>query len=74
MVKNMLVVIALLAVGIALLSVGIWARPDGKFPNVHVGKNPAMRKRGIGCVEAQDAQARAGNRMAISERSSNKQN
>lgn len=68
MVKTLLMAVAFLLAGVALLSVGIWARKDGKFPNIHVGKNPAMRKRGIGCVEAQDAQAQKPSPLAVKER------
>ncbi|MCQ2126950.1 MAG: hypothetical protein MJZ06_05920 [Bacteroidaceae bacterium] len=68
MLKTLLLAIVFLLTGVALLSVGIWIRKGGKFPNIHVGKNPAMRKRGIGCVETQDAQARMENPMAVRER------
>lgn len=68
MIGTMLMAIGFLLAGVALLSVGIWAKKDGKFPNVHVGRNPAMRKRGIGCVEAQDAQAQRKNPLAVSEK------
>ncbi|MCQ2111583.1 MAG: hypothetical protein MJY79_08835 [Bacteroidaceae bacterium] len=67
MLITLLYSVAILLAGVALLSVGIMIK--GKFPNIHVGKNPAMRKRGIGCVEEQDAQARMGNHMAVDERS-----
>lgn len=69
MLKTILIAIVFLLIGVALLSVGIWAKPNGKFPNIHVGRNPAMRKRGIGCVEAQDAQAQRPSRLAVSEKS-----
>ena len=71
MVRTLLMAIAFLLVGVALLSVSIWARKDGKFPNIHVEKNPAMRKHGIGCVEAQDAQAQKTNPLAVSEKTTN---
>jgi len=69
MLKTFLLAVLFLLAGVALLSVGIWIRKGGKFPNIHVGKNPAMRKRGIGCVETQDAQARKANPMAVKEKS-----
>ncbi len=71
MLKTLLIAVAFLLAGVALLSVSIWIKPNGKFPNIHVGKNPAMRKRGIGCVEAQDAQTQRHNPMAVSERGEN---
>lgn len=66
--KLLLIVVVMLLVGVALLSVSIWIKPNGKFPNIHVGSNPAMRKRKIGCVEAQDKAARRENRLAVKER------
>jgi len=69
MLSTLLYTIAILLAGVALLSVGIMIK--GKFPNIHVGKNPAMRKRGIGCVEEQDKQARMGNHLAVDEKSKN---
>jgi hypothetical protein len=54
-----------------LLSVSILLKKNGRFPNIHVGKNPAMRKRGIGCVESQDAQAQKSSPLAVNERSNN---
>ncbi|MBO4500057.1 MAG: hypothetical protein J5732_07375 [Bacteroidaceae bacterium] len=71
MVKTLLIVVGMLLLGVALLSVGIWARQNGKFPDIHVGHNPVMRKRGIGCVEAQDAEARRPNPLAVDERINN---
>ena len=71
MMKTVLVAIAFLLAGTALLSVSIWIKPGGKFPNIHVGKNPAMRKRGIGCVEEQDAEAQYRSRVAVNERDNN---
>ena len=67
--KTFLTVALLLLVAVALLSVSILLKKNGRFPNIHVGKNPAMRKRGIGCVESQDAQAQKSNPLAVSEKS-----
>ena len=44
---------------------------NGKFPNIHVGRNPAMRKRHIGCVEEQDREAQKVNPMAVNEKVNN---
>lgn len=67
--KSFLIVSLFLLAAVALLSVGILLKKNGRFPNIHVGKNPAMRKRNIGCVESQDAQAQKDNPMAVSEKS-----
>ena len=69
--KTFLTVALLLLAAVALLSVSILLKKNGRFPNIHVGKNPAMRKRGIGCVESQDAQAQKSNPLAVNERSNN---
>ena len=69
--KTFLTVVLLLLAAVTLLSVSILLKKNGRFPNIHVGKNPAMRKRGIGCVESQDAQAQKSNPLAVNERSNN---
>ena len=51
-----------------LLSVSILLKKNGKFPNIHVGRNPAMRKRNIGCVEEQDKEAQKINPLAVNEK------
>lgn len=63
-----LIAVIFLMAAVALMSVGIWIRKNGRFPNIHVGKNPAMRKHGVGCVEEQDKQAQyIKNPMAVQE-------
>ncbi|MCQ2065948.1 MAG: hypothetical protein MJY66_08860 [Bacteroidaceae bacterium] len=69
--KTLGIVTLMLLAAVALLSVSIWAKKGGRFPNIHVGKNPAMRKRGIGCVEEQDRQAQHKSRLAVNEKSNN---
>lgn len=39
-----------------------------KFPNIHVSGNKEMRRRGIGCVQSQDREARKENPHRIPER------
>ncbi|MBO4560595.1 MAG: hypothetical protein J5705_01345 [Bacteroidaceae bacterium] len=67
--KTYLIVVILLLGAVALLSVSILLKKNGKFPNIHVGSNPAMRKHKIGCVESQDKQAQKSNPLAVSEKS-----
>ena len=69
--KTFLTVVLFLLAAVALLSVSILLRKNGKFPNIHVGSNPAMRKRGIGCVESQDKQAQKSNPLAVNEKANN---
>lgn len=49
-------VIVLLAV--LLLGIRVFFTKRGKFPNIHIGQNKSMRKKGIGCVTSQDKEAR----------------
>ena len=51
------------------MSVSILLKKNGKFPNIHVGSNPAMRKHKIGCVESQDKQAQIISPLAVNEKS-----
>lgn len=69
--KTFLTVALILLAAVALLSANILLKKNGKFPNIHVGSNPAMRKRGIGCVESQDKQAQKSNPMAVKEKANN---
>ena len=66
--KTFLTVTLFLLAAVALLSVSILLKKNGKFPNIHVGSNPAMRKRKIGCVESQDRQAQKTSPLAVNER------
>ena len=66
--KTFFTVIVFLLAAVVLLSVSILLKKNGKFPNIHVGSNPAMRKHKIGCVESQDKQAQKSNPMAVKER------
>ena len=69
--KTFLTVTLLLLAAVALLSVNILIKKNGRFPIIHVGSNPAMRKRGIGCVESQDKQAQKANPLAVNEKGNN---
>jgi hypothetical protein len=68
MLKTFLTVVLLLLGAMLLLSVSILLKKNGKFPNIHVGRNPAMRKRNIGCVEEQDREAQKVNPLAVNEK------
>lgn len=47
----------IVAICIILLAIQILLKKQGRFPNIHVSNNPAMRKNGIKCVQAQDREA-----------------
>ncbi|MDR1380330.1 MAG: hypothetical protein LBJ47_02510 [Tannerella sp.] len=56
----------ILTVCTVMLCIRIIIRKDGKFPDTHVGGNPALGKKGIGCARTQDFEA--GLRMNLFER------
>lgn len=68
MLKTMLLCVLIIAISLALLAIKIIIKKNGRFPNTHVSGNKEMRKRGIGCVQSQDRQARMDNPHAIPER------
>ena len=60
MLDTILITVLIVAICIALLSIGIFLK--GKFPNTHVSGNKALRKKGVGCVQSQDREARKPNK------------
>ena len=68
MFKTLLFTLLIIAISVALLSITIIIKKNGKFPNIHIGGNKNMRKRGIKCVQSQDRDARKENPMAVKER------
>ena len=69
--KTFLTVVLFLFAAVLLMSVSILLKKNGKFPNIQVGRNPAMRKRNIGCVEEQDREAQRVNPLAVNEKVNN---
>lgn len=65
MLDTILITVLIVAICIALLSVGIFLK--GKFPNTHVSGSKALRKKGVGCIQSQDREARKPNKRAIAE-------
>ena len=65
MLETIYITLAIVAICVFFLCIGIIIK--GKFPNTHVSGNKEMRKRGIGCVQSQDREARKKNKHAISE-------
>lgn len=57
MLKLMLIVLAVVAVSMLLLTVNIWLR-GGEFRSQHIGQSKEMRRRGIHCVQSMDAMER----------------
>lgn len=54
MAKTFIVVLLLLAVGMAFLCINILLRKNGTFRSQDVGQSKAMRDRGIQCSRTQD--------------------
>lgn len=55
---SFLVVFALVAAAVVLLSVRVILKKNGRFSSQHLSQSPAMRKRGIGCIQAEDQKER----------------
>jgi len=60
--KIFLLSIILLALVAIMMSVRILFRKNGQFPNLHIGANKEMAKRGISCASTQDRLARKSGR------------
>ena len=58
----MLFSVLIIAISVALLSVKVIFKKNGKFSSQHVHDNPGLRKQGIHCVIDQDREAREANR------------
>ncbi|MCC8174049.1 MAG: hypothetical protein LIO65_06655 [Odoribacter sp.] len=53
-------VIVLILIGLSLtgLGIGLLIKKDGGFPEIHIGKNRHMKKKGISCVKSTDREER----------------
>ncbi|MBO8446317.1 MAG: hypothetical protein IAC32_01025 [Bacteroidetes bacterium] len=61
MLKIFLAILVILLPAVLLMGHRIFFTKKGKFPPIHVDTNPALRKRGIRCVQTQDREARKPN-------------
>ncbi len=59
--KEILIVIGILAVAMLLLCVRILLKKNSKFSSQHISENKRMRQDGIHCATSQDRQARRNN-------------
>ena len=66
MLETIYLTAAIVGICVFFLCIGIIIK--GKFPSMHVSGNKEMQKRGIGCVQSQDREARKENKHAIAER------
>ena len=58
MVEVLLLSVLIIAISVALLSVKVILRKNGRFSSQHVHDNPGLRKKGIHCVIEQDKESR----------------
>jgi hypothetical protein len=53
-IKLLIISLLLVALSGIFLGIRILLRPNGKFPQFHVGHNKEMRKKGIKCAQSTD--------------------
>jgi hypothetical protein len=46
--------VIILAGCVALLSIRVMLKKDGRFPDMHIGNHAALREKGIYCAKTQD--------------------
>ena len=54
MIKTLLITVLIILVCVALLSVKVIFKKNGRFPNTHIGGNKALAKKGIYCAKTED--------------------
>ena len=62
MLKTIAITVLIIAICIALLSVKVIFKKDGKFSSQHIHDSKALRDQGIHCVLDQDREAREANK------------
>lgn len=67
MFKTLIFALLIIAISFVLLAITIIIKKNGRFPNIHIGGNKNMRKRGIKCAQSQDRDARKDNPMRVNE-------
>lgn len=72
MLETLFIALAIIAVSMVLLSIKLLIKKHGRFPNTHIGHSPAMRKRGIMCVQSMDFAERQETPHRIQEKRSDK--
>jgi hypothetical protein len=63
--KEILIVIGILAAAMRLLCVRVLLKKNGKFSSQHISENKRMKQDGIHCATSQDRQARRKNTNKI---------
>lgn len=63
--KEILIVIGVLAVAMLLLSVRVLIKKNGRFSSQHISENKRMKQDGIHCATSQDREVRRRNKNRI---------
>ena len=63
MIETLLLTVLIIAISVALLSVKVLLRKNGRFSSMHIHDSEAMRERGIHCVVDEDRAMRAKGRF-----------
>lgn len=58
MTETLLASVLIIAIAVALMSVKVIVRKNGRFTSQHIHDSQAMKDRGIHCVMTQDREAR----------------
>lgn len=58
LVKFFVIVLILVALALIGLSIGLLLKKDGKFPEIHIGRNKHMKDKGIDCANTTDRKER----------------
>ncbi|MDD4822579.1 MAG: hypothetical protein PHI48_08490 [Bacteroidales bacterium] len=62
MIYTLVISLIIIACAMVLLGIRILFVKGGKFPDLHIDGNKALRKKGIHCARAQDLEARKAGR------------
>ncbi|MBM6993694.1 MAG: hypothetical protein I3J02_10610 [Prevotella sp.] len=62
MVESLLFGMLIIAIGVALMSVKVIFKKNGRFASQHIHDNEALKQQGIRCVLDQDKEARSSNK------------
>lgn len=58
MLNTILITVLIIAVAVVLLGIRVFFVKNGKFPDMHIGHNAELKKRGISCAATTDAEQR----------------
>lgn len=69
MTETLVLTLMIVAASVALLSVKVIFRKNGRFSSQHIHDSKALKQRGIHCVVDQDREMRSRSPFAVSEKS-----